>query len=147
MVLYVLLCGFPPFMPPGKASSRPIESQIVSGSYAFYSPYWDGVSEEAKDLISRLLVVDPAERLTAKGVLSHPWLRTASAKALHTSVRERLKELPAKKRFQRSVQMVTSMLRLKAAAAAAGGPATARATSGGASRPPLAPGAALSARK
>lgn len=111
VVMYVLLCGFPPFMPPGKLSSRPIESQITSGSYAFYSPYWDGVSAEAKDLIARLLVVDPGERLTAKDMLGHPWLHTASPAAL-SGVRERLAELPAKKRFQRGVHMVTSMLRM-----------------------------------
>ena len=28
VVMYVMLCGFPPFMPPGKASSRPIEEQV-----------------------------------------------------------------------------------------------------------------------
>ena len=115
VVLYVLLCGFPPFMPPGRASARPIESQIASGSYAFYSPYWDGVSDEAKDLVSRLLVVDPAERLTARGCLAHPWFKTASPIALSRSVKERLRDLPAKKKFQRAGHIVASAIRLSKA--------------------------------
>jgi len=113
VVMYVLLCGFPPFMPPGKASSRPIEDQIKAGAYAFYSPFWDTVSDEAKDLISRLLVVNPEHRLTARGVLAHSWLRTAPGTSLDSGVKDRLALLPAKKRFQHGVQMVTSMLRLK----------------------------------
>jgi serine/threonine protein kinase len=37
--------------------------------------YWRNVSEGAKDLISNLLVVDPARRFTAKQVLEHPWIK------------------------------------------------------------------------
>lgn len=31
----------------------------------------------AKDLITRLLIVDPQKRYTARQVLQHPWIRTA----------------------------------------------------------------------
>jgi calcium/calmodulin-dependent protein kinase I len=37
-------------------------------------PVWDEVSTEAKDLIMKLLVVDPEKRLTVEGVLEHPWM-------------------------------------------------------------------------
>jgi serine/threonine protein kinase len=98
-------------MPPGRATTLPIESQIISGKYVFHSPYWDSVSPEAKDLVSKLLVVDPSERITAKGVLAHPWLRTASSKAMSSDVVDRLRTLPARQRFQRGVKMVKSMIR------------------------------------
>ncbi len=36
------------------------------------------VSAEAKDLVRRLLRVDPKLRLTARAALAHPWLRDAT---------------------------------------------------------------------
>jgi serine/threonine protein kinase len=50
--------------------------------YDFPSPYWDEVSQGAKDLIQKLLVVDPKERLTAAQVLKDDWIRNASDSAV-----------------------------------------------------------------
>lgn len=49
---------------------------IMTGEFSFPSPYWDNVSEMAKDLVKRLLLVDPEKRITAKNALSHPWIVT-----------------------------------------------------------------------
>lgn len=38
-------------------------------------PVWAGVSKEAKDLINRLLVVEPSLRITGKDILAHPWMQ------------------------------------------------------------------------
>ena len=47
---------------------------ILNGRYSFSSqPVWRLVSEEAKDLVSRLLTVDEGERMTAAEALQHPW--------------------------------------------------------------------------
>uniref|UniRef100_A0A8C8SL73 non-specific serine/threonine protein kinase n=1 Tax=Pelusios castaneus TaxID=367368 RepID=A0A8C8SL73_9SAUR len=76
VILYILLCGFPPF----RSQERDQEElfQIIQlGHYEFLSPYWDSISGAAKDLISRLLVIDPQKRYTAQQVLQHPWIRTA----------------------------------------------------------------------
>ncbi|XP_057287536.1 serine/threonine-protein kinase DCLK3 isoform X2 [Pezoporus wallicus] len=75
VILYILLCGFPPF----RSQDRDQEElfQIIQlGHYEFLSPYWDNISA-AKDLITRLLIVDPQKRYTARQVLQHPWIRTA----------------------------------------------------------------------
>ncbi|XP_032036513.1 serine/threonine-protein kinase DCLK3 isoform X2 [Aythya fuligula] len=75
VILYILLCGFPPF----RSQERDQEElfQIIQlGHYEFLSPYWDNISA-AKDLIARLLIVDPQKRYTARQVLQHPWIRTA----------------------------------------------------------------------
>ena len=48
---------------------------IRSGTFEFPSPYWDDVSELAKDLVKKLLVVNPAQRLDADGIMSHPWIK------------------------------------------------------------------------
>ncbi|XP_054240919.1 serine/threonine-protein kinase DCLK3 [Indicator indicator] len=76
VILYILLCGFPPF----RSQERDQEElfQIIQlGHYEFLSPYWDNISAAAKDLITRLLIVDPQKRYTARQVLQHPWIRTA----------------------------------------------------------------------
>lgn len=71
VLLYVCLCGFPPFSDElGPPSMR---DQIIQGKYAFYSPYWDDISDSALDLISSLLVVDPSQRFNIKETCSHYW--------------------------------------------------------------------------
>ncbi|KAI0223774.1 Calcium/calmodulin-dependent protein kinase type I, partial [Massospora cicadina] len=52
-----------------------VVQNILNGEFCFEpEKYWCQVSETAKDFISRLLVVDPEQRLTAQQALSHPWL-------------------------------------------------------------------------
>lgn len=47
---------------------------IKTCNYEFPSPFWDDVSEQAKDLIRSILVIDPKKRLTAEQILMHPWI-------------------------------------------------------------------------
>ena len=47
---------------------------IRSGYYTFPTPFWDNVSEGAKDLISKLLEVNVEKRYSALQVLEHPWV-------------------------------------------------------------------------
>ncbi|XP_034049387.1 phosphorylase b kinase gamma catalytic chain, skeletal muscle/heart isoform-like [Thalassophryne amazonica] len=47
----------------------------MEGHYQFSSPEWDDRSDTVKALISRLLVLDPALRLTAEQALSHSFFR------------------------------------------------------------------------
>ncbi|CAI5739403.1 unnamed protein product [Hyaloperonospora brassicae] len=71
VILFILLCGYPPF--PG-ANHATVLDKVVKADYEFESPYWDKVSDEAKDLVSELLSVDRTKRLDALGVLAHPWM-------------------------------------------------------------------------
>ncbi|XP_076437219.1 serine/threonine-protein kinase DCLK3-like [Babylonia areolata] len=73
VITYILLCGFPPFRSPDRNQTELFEF-IKAGEYEFLSPYWDNVSDSAKDLIRRLLVVKKSKRYTAVDVLSHPWV-------------------------------------------------------------------------
>jgi hypothetical protein len=72
VISYILLAGYAPFAAPNQTD---LFRAIVAGRFQFDSPYWDRVSPEAKDLIRRLLVVDPSRRITAREVLSHRWLQ------------------------------------------------------------------------
>jgi calcium/calmodulin-dependent protein kinase I len=71
VILYVMLCGFPPFYDDDNAK---LFELIKDCQFDFPSPYWDNVSEEAKDLIRKLLVIDSDKRLSAEQILQHPWL-------------------------------------------------------------------------
>ena len=76
VIVYILLCGFPPFYGDNDAQ---MFKRIKAGQYKFLSPYWDPISQDAKDFIRNLLVVDPKKRMTAAEALNHRWLgRTAS---------------------------------------------------------------------
>lgn len=71
VILYILLCGFPPFY---EDELPALFDQILKGRYDFPSPWWDNISTEAKSLVKGLLTVDPKKRLTAEDVLKHPWI-------------------------------------------------------------------------
>ncbi|KFA72976.1 hypothetical protein S40288_05098 [Stachybotrys chartarum IBT 40288] len=71
-VLYTLLCGFPPFY---DESIEVLTEKVAKGQYTFLSPWWDDISDMAKDLISHLLTVDPEKRYTITEFLAHPWIR------------------------------------------------------------------------
>ncbi|KAI3424232.1 hypothetical protein D9Q98_009588 [Chlorella vulgaris] len=74
VVLFLLLSGVPPFSNP---SEPRLMRAIVGGKYSFDDPAWEEVSNEAKELVSQLLVVDPSKRLTCEQVLAHPWMIAA----------------------------------------------------------------------
>ncbi|KAK7470826.1 MAPK-activated protein kinase Srk1 [Stygiomarasmius scandens] len=75
-VLYTLLCGFPPFY---DESINVLTEKVARGYYTFLSPWWDDISASAKDLITHLLCVDPAQRYTIDEFLAHPWCNAAPA--------------------------------------------------------------------
>ena len=70
VILYVLLCGFPPF---NGDDDEDIMKNVLKKKYGFPSPEWDKISDGAKNLIKRLLT-DPKERPSAEEVLQDPWL-------------------------------------------------------------------------
>jgi len=71
VILYILLCGFPPFY---EEELPALFEQILHARYDFPSPWWDNVSKEAKAMVSGLLTIDPKQRLTAEAVLKMPWV-------------------------------------------------------------------------
>jgi len=76
VVLYICLCGFPPFSDELYTPDNPftLPQQILAGRYDFPSPYWDSVADPALDLIDQMLTVDPEKRISIDDCLEHPWL-------------------------------------------------------------------------
>uniref|UniRef100_A0A8D0Y3S4 Ribosomal protein S6 kinase n=1 Tax=Sus scrofa TaxID=9823 RepID=A0A8D0Y3S4_PIG len=74
ILLYTMLAGFTPFANGPEDTPEDILARIGSGKYALSGGNWDSISDAAKDVVSKMLHVDPHQRLTAVQVLKHPWI-------------------------------------------------------------------------
>lgn len=72
VLLYILLCGYPPFRGDTDAA---VMNAIRRGNYSFPSSDWTLVSQDAKSLIRMLLKMKVKERITAEGALKHSWIQ------------------------------------------------------------------------
>lgn len=66
-----MLCGYPPFY---AESNAELFDQIKKGQLEFPPEQWDCISDMAKDLIKKILTVEPSKRITAESILEHPWI-------------------------------------------------------------------------
>ena len=48
-------------------------NSITNGIYDLEAEPWNKISDEAKDLIKKLMEVDSNKRLNATSALDHPW--------------------------------------------------------------------------
>ncbi|GAX11935.1 calcium/calmodulin-dependent serine protein kinase [Fistulifera solaris] len=73
-IIFLLLSGNLPFM--GR-SQKELFRKIVAGKFEFSGDDWANVSDDAKDLVRRMLVLDPDERITSAEAIRHSWLKTS----------------------------------------------------------------------
>ncbi|XP_060887361.1 calcium/calmodulin-dependent protein kinase type II delta 1 chain isoform X1 [Labrus mixtus] len=108
VILYILLVGYPPFW---DEDQHRLYQQIKAGAYDFPSPEWDTVTPEAKDLINKMLTINPAKRVTATDALKHPWIcqRSTVASMMHRQETvECLKKFNARRKLKGAI--LTTML-------------------------------------
>ncbi|XP_057515881.1 calcium-dependent protein kinase 1-like [Amaranthus tricolor] len=101
VIVYILLSGVPPFW---GETEQGIFEQVLHGDLDFSSDPWPSISEEAKNLVSGMLVRDPKKRLTAHEVLCHPWVQVdgvAPDKPLDSAVLSRLKQFRAMNKLKK----------------------------------------------
>ncbi|KAJ0967883.1 hypothetical protein J5N97_024800 [Dioscorea zingiberensis] len=101
VILYILLCGMPPFW---AETEKGIFDAVLQGHVDFKSAPWPTISESAKDLIKRMLTQDPKKRITAAQALEHPWLREggeASDKPIGSAVLIRMKQFRAMNKMKK----------------------------------------------
>lgn len=87
VILYILLCGVPPFW---AETEQGVAQAIIRSVVNFKRDPWPKVSDNAKDLVKKMLNPDPSKRLTAQEVLDHPWIQNAK-KAPNVSLGETVK--------------------------------------------------------
>ncbi|VAH93373.1 unnamed protein product [Triticum turgidum subsp. durum] len=101
VILYILLCGVPPFWAETEAG---IFRQILRGKLDFESEPWPSISDSAKDLVRTMLCRDPTKRLSAHEVLCHPWIvddAVAPDKPIDSAVLSRLKHFSAMNKLKK----------------------------------------------
>jgi len=79
VITYILLCGFPPFY--GNTDQQ-IFGKILRCEYDFPSPDWDSISDEGKEFIRALLVLNPNDRPSASQCLEAPWISNKNLQKL-----------------------------------------------------------------
>ncbi|KFW86568.1 Calcium/calmodulin-dependent protein kinase type IV, partial [Manacus vitellinus] len=84
---------------PGYCGERDMSGRILTCDYEFVSPWWDEVSPNAKDLVRKLIVLDPQKRLTVSQALEHPWVTGKAAKFAHMdSTQKKQQEFNARRK-------------------------------------------------
>ncbi|XP_018339025.1 PREDICTED: phosphorylase b kinase gamma catalytic chain, skeletal muscle/heart isoform isoform X2 [Trachymyrmex septentrionalis] len=101
VIMFTLLVGCPPFW---HRKQMVMLRNIMEGKYSFTSPEWADITEAPKDLIRKLLVVDPKRRISIKDALEHSFFHTVELKA---------KSFNARKRFQLAIICVRAVIRIK----------------------------------
>ncbi|XP_073336939.1 calcium/calmodulin-dependent protein kinase type 1D [Pagrus major] len=101
VIAYILLCGYPPFY---DENDSKLFEQILKADYEFDAPYWDDISDSAKDFIGNLMEKDPAKRFTCDQALRHPWIAgdTALCKNIHESVSRQIRKNFAKSKWRQA---------------------------------------------
>merc|ERR1712176_1050598 len=78
VIMYVLLCGYPPFF--GETDAE-VLSKVRLGNFSFNATDWKNVSEDAKNLIRMMGKMNPRDRYTAEQALNHVWVKNKAPKA------------------------------------------------------------------
>jgi serine/threonine protein kinase len=94
VIIYVLLVGYPPFL---KDTQAELFQQIRTGDWKFFEKDWKDISEEAQELISGLLVVDPEQRWTVEDALRCTWIQQPEADLSTNDLSESLDMLRIRK--------------------------------------------------
>ncbi|CAN6349245.1 unnamed protein product [Urochloa humidicola] len=108
VILYILLCGVPPFW---AETDEGIAQAIIRSNIDFEREPWPKVSENAKDLVRKMLDPSAYSRLTAQQVLEHPWIQNASAAPnipLGEAVRSRLKQFTVMNKFKKKALLMVA---------------------------------------
>lgn len=101
VILYILLCGVPPFW---GDTEQAIFDAVSAGSYNLTSEPWPSISLSAKDLVRKMLDMDPKKRITIQEALSHPWLKAdgeAPDTPLNSLVLTRMKQFRAMNKLKK----------------------------------------------
>jgi calcium/calmodulin-dependent serine protein kinase len=112
VIVYIVLGGYRPF----RGTSEVVMKQIRYGEYKFHDKYWSHVSQNAKDLIRRMLTVDPEERITAEDALKSAWIRADSKELGKSDLRanqQELKNFKGKDKLRQVVKLIIATNKLQ----------------------------------
>jgi len=114
-ILYIMLCGYPPFV---EKNLPRLYKAIKRGKVVFNKPYWDNVSEDAKNCVEGLLELDIEKRLSPARLLKHPWISTTAGNNLYDAegYDRRFRRFVILSKMRQGVETVLFLNRLRHAA-------------------------------
>uniref|UniRef100_A0A0B6YCF0 Protein kinase domain-containing protein n=1 Tax=Arion vulgaris TaxID=1028688 RepID=A0A0B6YCF0_9EUPU len=112
VIAYILLCGYPPFYDENDAE---LFKQILKAQYEFDSPFWDEISESAKDFIRHLMCKESKERYTCKNSIAHPWISGNAAldRNIHASVKAQMLKTFARNKWKQAYNAAAVIRQMK----------------------------------
>ncbi|XP_074067527.1 myosin light chain kinase 3 isoform X2 [Macrotis lagotis] len=114
VITYMLLSGLSPFL--GETDAETM-NYIMNCSWDFDADAFEGLSEEAKDFISRLLVKEKSCRMSAAQCLKHEWVNNLPTKATKSKIRLKsqilLRKYMAQRKWKKHFYAVTAANRLR----------------------------------
>uniref|UniRef100_A0A8B9KZ74 Calcium/calmodulin dependent protein kinase IG n=1 Tax=Astyanax mexicanus TaxID=7994 RepID=A0A8B9KZ74_ASTMX len=112
VITYILLCGYPPFY---EETETRLFSKIMKAQYEFDSPFWDDISESAKDFIRNMMQKNPKLRLTTDQALRHPWIigKTARSQDIYHSVSVQIQKNFAKSKWKQAFNATVAIHHMK----------------------------------
>ncbi|KAL2507336.1 Calcium-dependent protein kinase 8 [Forsythia ovata] len=108
VILYILLCGVPPFW---AETEQGVAQAIIRSVIDFKRDPWPKISDNAKDLVKKMLDPDSSRRLTAQQVLEHPWIQNAKKApnvSLGETVKARLKQFSVMNKLKKRALRVVA---------------------------------------
>ena len=109
VILYILLTGYPPF----SADNDDDSFELTRKGYYDREPM-ECLTPAAQNLISRMLVLDATQRLSAAEVLRHPWITGEASSVALTTTQSNLKKFLAQKRWKKAIHGVKFTAKLSA---------------------------------
>ncbi|XP_052107063.1 peripheral plasma membrane protein CASK-like isoform X17 [Mytilus californianus] len=105
IMMFILLGGYPPYV----GTKDNLFHQIVQGKYHLRK-HWMTISTPAKDLLSKLLDVNPNDRITIEEALQHPWIKDRSRipKVHLQETVEELKKFNARRKLKGAIMAAVS---------------------------------------
>jgi len=111
VILYILLSGIHPFQ---LDDEEEMLENIEKGEWEWIGDQWDDVSEDAKDLIKRLIDPNPETRYTIDQALAHPWISGSNvgSKSLN-AIKDNMRKFQARKKLKGAIFSIIATNRLK----------------------------------
>jgi calcium-dependent protein kinase len=107
VILYVMVSGTFPF-----ASANEVEAEkaIIKGKFSYPPEIFNKVSNQCKDLINKLLVKNPALRLSAKDALMHPWLNQVQLNCKKSQISKAIKRMSSISKSTKLKELFTTFM-------------------------------------
>ena len=104
-VMYLILVGKPPF---SGSTTKDLFVNILEGNYSLEGKKWESISDTAKDLLRKMLCVDPRKRIMASEAIEHSWfsLRHSPSNLNTKPILKRLKRFNKNSKLRKDIMNV-----------------------------------------